>query len=180
MEINKTNSRRIGGFTLVELIIAAGLFAFAISIIVGVFGQALSSQKLLNSLIQRNSNAGLMIEQMMREIRVGYEFSPAGGVCSNDLTFNRFPATTGSVDQVRYRLEGNSIKRSVNNASPSTLNSSNIRIESICFKVNQTNAELPWRVTILMKIGSTDPRLAGKSMNIETTVSPRTLPRDIH
>jgi len=181
MEINKTNLRGRGGFTLVELIIAAGLFAFAISIIVGVFGQALSSQKLLNSLIQRNSNAGLMIEQMMREIRVGYGFLPVTptNTCSDNLTFDRLSATTGSADQVKYSFEGNSIMRSVNTGNSSVINSSGIFVKSLCFKVNQTNAELPWRITILMSIGSTNPRLVGKFMDVETTVSARTLPRDI-
>ncbi|MEK7543074.1 MAG: type II secretion system protein [Patescibacteria group bacterium] len=176
------------GFTLVEMIIAVGLFAFAISVIVGVFSQALRSQKILNSLIQLNSNAGLMMEQIMREIRLGYSFSqdPNSG-CGKTLTFNRI--IEGKKSEVIYQLITNnsssSIERSEQkppgSASVKTiLNASNINVSSLCFNIKQTDPSYPWLVTMYFRVDSKDKNVTEKPMYIQTTVSSRTLPRDFY
>jgi prepilin-type N-terminal cleavage/methylation domain-containing protein len=62
------------GFTLVELLIAVGLFVIIISIAVGGFINALRTQREVSSLIATQSNVSLALEQMTREIRTGYLF----------------------------------------------------------------------------------------------------------
>jgi len=71
------------GFTLVELIVAMSIFLIAIVIIVGAFIRSLRTQRIVNHLMAVNSNTSLVIEQMAREIRTGYEFklNPAGSAC---------------------------------------------------------------------------------------------------
>lgn len=177
------------GFTLVEMIIAVGLFAFAISIIVGVFSQALRSQKILNSLIQLNSNAGLMMEQIMREIRVGYNFIPPdlSGLCFKTLTFNR--VIGGKKSEIIYKLITNNSSSSIGRLekpldtgiqTTSILNASNINVSSLCFNIKQTDRSYPWLITMYFQVDSKDKNITGKPMYIQTTVSSRTLPRDFY
>jgi len=62
------------GFTLIESLVSVGIFSVVVSIAAGGFVQALQTQRQLEGLISANSNAGLVIEQMAREIRTGRAF----------------------------------------------------------------------------------------------------------
>lgn len=66
-------SRR-SGFTLIELIVAMGLFAVIVTIAVGGFANAIKAQRQAAALISTNSNVSLAIEQMMREMRTSADF----------------------------------------------------------------------------------------------------------
>ncbi|MBS3903257.1 MAG: type II secretion system protein [Anaplasmataceae bacterium] len=72
------HQERRSGFTLVESLVAVGIFATVISLAAGGFVQALRTQRQLEGVISANSNASLAIEQMSREIRTGRAF------CDND------------------------------------------------------------------------------------------------
>jgi len=72
------------GFTLIELIIAIGLFSIIVTIAVGGFVNVLRTQRQVSGLIAVQSNAGLALEQMAREIRTGYLFCrDIGGTTPN-------------------------------------------------------------------------------------------------
>ena len=59
------------GFTLIESMVAVAIFSVVVSLAAGGFVQALQTQRRLEGLIAANSNAGLVMEQMAREIRTG-------------------------------------------------------------------------------------------------------------
>lgn len=62
------------GFTLVETIIAIGLFSTLVAIAVGAFVNAIRTEREVGNLISAQSNVSLAIEQMAREARTGYLF----------------------------------------------------------------------------------------------------------
>ena len=64
------------GFTLVETLVAVGLFSILIAVAVGGFTDALRAQRQISSLIAAESNVSLAVEQMTREIRTGSDFCP--------------------------------------------------------------------------------------------------------
>lgn len=68
------------GFTLIETIVAIGLFSIVMSIGVGAFAQALKVQRQATAFIAVNSNVSELLEQMSREIRTGKNF------CNADTT----------------------------------------------------------------------------------------------
>lgn len=62
------------GFTLIEMLVTAGLFAIIVTIAVGGFANAIRTQRQVSSLISAQSNVSLALEQMARQIRTGYLF----------------------------------------------------------------------------------------------------------
>lgn len=90
------HKNKFAGFTLIETIIAIGLFSVLVAIGVGGFTTALRSERQAGSLLGAQSNVSLAVEQMAREIRTGYLFchapndnqdistgcEPAGQACS--------------------------------------------------------------------------------------------------
>ena len=161
------------GFTLVELIVAVGLFSVVTSIAVGGFVSALRTQRQTVGLISANSNASLLMEQMAREIRTGYDFCVNGENCfsSSQLSFKNAHG-----ESVSYRLQGGAVERSVGgNFSPLTSGNVSIRYLSFVVSGNQSNDALTPRVTISMGVSSKELGVAGSAINLQTTVSARVL-----
>src|SRR3989344_9647798 len=91
------------GFTMIELIVAMGIFLILISAATSVFVQALRTQRAIVALMAANDNASLVLEQMAREIRVGYNFQT--NVSEDELTF-----VNAYNELVIYRLNNQAIE----------------------------------------------------------------------
>ena len=147
---------------MIELLVAMSLFVIVISIASGIFVYSLRTQKALVDLLAVNDNASLVIEQMSREIRVGSTFTGGGSALN-------FISAFGEV--VSYSLSDGAILRK---SQPIT--GSNVKVENLQFLLNGVGAGAPQtRITIILKVGSRSPRLAGFTTDIQTTISPREL-----
>lgn len=198
--INKPENR--GGYTLVELLVGVGLFLTAISILVSIFIQGLRSQKFLNSLLEVQSNSSLIIEQIMREVRLGFDFQTApseGTSCgelnpqlSQGLQFTRFVRKEKIRTEYLWDEVGKLITRTsqkldaagnpVGDPEISQLNASSVSVNRLCFMVNnpeENPRQSPWRVTMSFNVGSKNPNLQNRTMDFQTTVSARTMPFEI-
>lgn len=174
----KTNK----GFTVTELIVAMGVFAMLLTVAVGAFIQALRNERRLLDLMAVNNNAGLVLEQIAREIRTGhsFDFGAVAVGCGNgggtELNF-----INHSDKNITYRLsQNNAIEKEIlqDNPLPFNLTASNVSIENLCFMIKQFDNCAPWRLTVLMKVFSrTQPDVL--PVNIQTTISSRVLPREI-
>lgn len=176
------------GFTLAELIVAMSVFIVAITIVVGAFVRALRTQRIVNHMLSVNSNASLVIEQVAREIRTGYEFSlnnvALGGCVGSE---EELEFTNSRANSVFYRKENDAIARMECAGSDCTgktfqaLTASNIKVDRLCFANtgNLVNGKDPWRITLFMALGSSDPQLAGQTLNFQTTVAARILPQEL-
>lgn len=91
------------GLTLIELIVAVGIFGLVITMVVSIFVVALVSQRRIISLRNIEDNALFALESMSREIRTGKNF----GGSVNSLSF-----TNAKNESVIYRLNGNTIEKS--------------------------------------------------------------------
>ncbi|MFA6407640.1 MAG: type II secretion system protein [Candidatus Paceibacterota bacterium] len=177
------------GFTVIELITAMSVFVLAMSIITGVFIEIMKTQRITNSLMEANSNAGLMIEQMAREMRLGYGFTTSTiGNCpenfSENLTFLRYRGGSTTTVVYSYNMSSSSIERSEGGSPTSAMTPSSVSVNRLCFWVNPEvinangNRE-PWRVTILTKIAPRNEKLTGRGVDLQTTVSARILPTEV-
>jgi prepilin-type N-terminal cleavage/methylation domain-containing protein len=174
----ETERKQTAGFTIVELLIALGLFAVVASIGIGGFVHALRVQREVQFILAANSNAGLALEQMAREIRTGSGFKlPQGLLLGGDFassTVLEFTNADGAL--VNYSLRDGAVYRSVASWAPSPITSNNVNISHLSFDARGIIYEgYPPRVTIslIASPSSTDPALAGVATRLQTTVSAR-------
>jgi len=174
------------GFTVVELLVAMSIFTIGIVIAVGSFVRALRTQRSLTHLMSVNSNASLVLEQMAREIRTGYDFTVDVGSGSCALGGEEMGFTNSKGNAVVYKKSGESVERQECRGSDcsasvsSPLTASDVAVRKICFiKIQPDPSVDPWRLTIVLETGSSRRDLTANFANIQTTVSSRVLPSDI-
>lgn len=158
------------GFTIVELIVAMGLFMVLITMVSGVFLRSIRTQRAVVGLIAANSNAQLAIEQMAREMRTGSVFS-ISGPDDNIINF-----TNAKDEAVAYSWDSadKSLKRSANGVEEK-ITADNVSVEKANFILLSDNS-YPARITVIMKIGANNLNKGDEAfINIQTTVSSRTL-----
>lgn len=169
------------------------LFAVATGLIVGAFVQAVRTQRMVTSLMSVNSNASILIEQMARELRVGWGFEPTDSPSSNcsgldqydTLKFSRVRGESPIVVTYQRNVAGG-IDRGEGDppSSLATLTSPDVSVAKLCFVVQQWlnptpgGDNGPWRITMFLTVGSSDPRLAGRMLALQTSVSSRVLPSE--
>lgn len=165
------------GATLIELIVAMALFSVLITIAVTAFIQALKSQRAIVALMAANDNASLMLEQMAREIRVGYSFQVVGGdgVEGDELQF-----VNAYNEIVSYKLNraNHSIERGIGGLSGYSydrITGQNVRIDDLRFRMEGGalgDGRSP-RITVNLGVGAKGSNVETISVRIQTTVSAR-------
>ena len=176
-----------GGFTIVELIVAVSVFITAMSIISGLFVKTLHTQKILGAVIEASSNTSLTLEQMAREIRLGFYFSPSSVTCgpglsdfSRGIAFKRFRGATSTVIVYEWNAAQGTLERTEEMNATEAITSANVIVSKLCFRVDQGgSAQNPWRITILANVSPKAPDAANKGANLQTTISSRILPSDV-
>lgn len=160
------------GFTMIELIVAMGIFVTLLAAATGGFVQALRAQRAIVALMTANDNASLILEQMAREIRVGYNFQTSAS--EDELTF-----VNGYNEIVTYRLNNQGIERGVggglSGATFQRLTAQVARIDGIKFRLQGAQSgdgEAP-RVTVNLAVGARGRGVENIIVNIQTTVSAR-------
>lgn len=156
------------GLTLIELIVAVGIFGLVISVAFGVFGLALTSQRRIIALKNVEDNTRFATELMAREIRTGGNFS--GG-------FGSLSFVNAKSESVIYRLNNGIIEKSSDggvNFLPVTGPETTIDYLNFYLAGQSAGDGLQPRVTIT--IGATS-RINNQSANlkIQTTISERFL-----
>jgi len=175
-----SRNKREEGFTVVELIVAMSIFAVFLTISVGVFVKTIRTQRTLVHRMEVNDNAGAVLEQITREVRTGYDFCPAefagGDKCNlpggTSLEADSLTFTNHDGDSVTYALNNGAVTRDGNE-----LSAPDVEIDNLKFIVWQDYVCNPWRVTILMGVGSEKVE-SGQFIDLQTTVSSRVLPRE--
>lgn len=163
------------GFTLIELLVSLSLFVIIISIAAGGFSSALRSQRQAIALMNVNNNISLVLEQMMREIRTGYDFCQ-NQQSQNSCTQNKITFKNAYGQTVSYQFNNNGIERDIGGGFKK-ITADNVVVEYLNFIIsgqNQNDKKQP-RITILIGIRSTEPGISSFSTKIQTTVSPRIL-----
>ncbi len=166
--MKNANSKK--GFSLVELLVSVAIFAL-ISIAVGTFAKDIFS---LNFLMQGNLNAQLdmrhILKVMVTEMREAGPSAmgayPISLASSTAVTFFSDVDNDGIRDQVRYFLDGKTLKRGVTAPSGTNLvyNMANEKITSLVSNVISS---------------STLPIFQYYSANYTGTTSPLSFPVDV-
>lgn len=176
------------GFTLVEMMVAIALFSVLIAVAVGGFSRALRAQEEVASLLAAQSNVSLALEQMTREIRTGSGFCPEGqGPCDcnqagNDtLSCANLAFLNAEGQEVSYEVQNGELQESVAGSSYTPVTGSNVTIpyfNVIIFGTSVDDDHWSPRVTIQLGVTPNDPALLSNVLNLQTTVTARTMDCD--
>lgn len=171
--ISKKLIKLRAGFTVVELIIAMGLFVVLISIVSGSFINALRTQRRIVALVAANDNANIVLEQMAREIRTGSDFDLRFDLRSDgDLIFTNYKD-----ERITYHLALNEgIERGVGNIGSETfkkITADNVGVKSLHFTLcDPLDCPTP-RITLSVGVSPREASLQDVVLNMQTTISAR-------
>jgi len=158
----------MAGLTLIELIVAIGVFGLVVSMAFGIFVLALASQRRIIALRNIEDNARFALESMAREIRTGKNF----GGSVNSLSF-----TNAKGESVIYRLNDGIVEKSSDggtNYSAVTGSETTVNYLNFYLQGQAAGDSLQPRVTITMGVTS---QIGNQSVNlkVQTTISGRSL-----
>src|SRR5262245_61681011 len=95
--------RQRGGFTLIEVIVAIGVFSILFAIAAGGFLSALRAERQAAALLAAESNASIALERIAREIRTGYYFCENAIIVPPPCAYHIAPdGTTVIYDNLEY------------------------------------------------------------------------------
>lgn len=192
----KRRSPTTKGFTLVEMIVATGIFTVAILILVGALISLTNESRKTRAIRAVSDNLGSAIESMTRSMRMGKSFycgcgtpsltpqscSLAGaGVGASCIAFipQNAPVSPGVSDMVvyRYNATDRSIERSTQGGAVGTFlryTAPEVQVQDLKFYVNGATAaqDQPFiTITLRASAGTKDNVLT--EFNIQTSVSAR-------
>ena len=156
------------GLTMIELIVAVGIFSLVIGMTISIFVLAVATQRRITALKNVDDNIRFTVESMGREIKTGKNFSSVAG----SLSF-----TNANGESVLYRLNANVIEKSSNGgASYSAITGSEVTISYLNFYLMGQLAGDGLEPRITITIGATG-QVGNQSANlkVQTTISERFL-----
>lgn len=130
------------GFTLIEIIVAVGIFSLVMFISMGAITSVVSANRKSASLRSVMDNLNFTIEGMTRSIRFGTNYHCDNVNYTNTNQPVDCPAGASSMtvldssgNLISYSIVNGQIMKSVNNGSASSLNSPDTNIQSMSFRV---------------------------------------------
>lgn len=163
---------RRGGFTIIELMVAMGLFITVISVIISLFLQSSRAERVVAKRAAAIDNVALVVEQIAREVRTGFGFpiiADPGGRKLSELRFTNYRG-----QKVVYRARSGAIEKSIDDGIIfSVLTSGNVKINRLDFLVMAKSVDgaknLTPRITIIAKAEGPFE----SPFNLQTTISSR-------
>jgi len=181
--INKNIKNK--GFTLVELLVAIGLFTLIASISIGAILSVFDANKRAQSTKTVVDNLNLSIEDMARTVRFGNTYHcGSGGTltntqnCPDNTNGDTFLAVQFKGSMIIYRLNGTAIERSDNGGtSYKAITSPEMVVQYLRFyvfgtSINDTNQ--PYVIAVIQGYVGNKPTRQSK-FSIETIMSQRKL-----
>lgn len=125
------------GYTLIELMVAVGLFALIMTLASGAYLVMIGINRQAQGITAGINDLSFALEAMTRSIRTGTGYSCNGaGDCPNGA--DNFSFTNASGAQVSYRLAGSVIQQAVDGVTSPLTDSSSVTVTSLMFYVSGT------------------------------------------
>ena len=149
------------GFTLLEVIVATGIFAIVFLVASTIFITAINGQRKVFSLQIVQENGRYITESVSKEIRTAKIISDNGST-------NILEIKNAKDEAVTYSFENNQLKR-----NGLVLNSGKVKVSGKFYVQNMAETSQP-RVTMVMTIKYNSDLLTQQAkINLETTISSR-------
>lgn len=162
------------GFTLIEMIVAVGVFAVVMLIMTGAYLTLIDLNRKAHAVNTVMTDLSFALETMARGIRTGTNYSCGGGDCVGGGTALTFTDDAGRV--ITYRLAGTGLVRDVAGVT-APLTSPVVTIDRMKFYVlgtSPSDARQP-RVTIALSGTIAVPNNSPVSFSFQTGATQREL-----
>ncbi len=179
------------GFTLIEMIVAVGLFAVVMVICVGALLSLVHANRKAQALQSVMNNLNIALDGMVRSVRMGNDYNgssvgcaaPDGNDCptgSTRLVFHPYcdTDTCNPSDTRAYYFEGGSIKRSINGSEGVAITAPEVSIDEMLFHVvgsDRTDARQPKVVIVVKGSAGASGTAARTTFHIQATAVQRVL-----
>lgn len=171
MDIITHKEKSIKGFTLVEMLVAAGIFTIASLIVGTIFVNANNMQQQSSNMQRLQNEARYLIEKIAKEIR-GRELDIAGSTSSTVVFF-----PDEMLNSVKIEFIGSDLTYSLTYPSGQTdtavLNATDVIIEQAKFFITPQDPNAPTqpRVTMLLQLKNLNTNRFQRELTIQTTIS---------
>lgn len=176
MKSEKRKAKSEAGYSLIELMVAIGVFAVVVTVMSGSFAISLRGQGKSVTMQNVGDNARYAMEVMAKEMRMGNDF-PSNGSMSDIQFKSNMPNRNGAV--IWFYLDNEKIMfdDDINDAlPPESITSANIAVNALSFDVLGVSPDSQPRITIVMQVASVGTAADIEThMDIQTTISPRSL-----
>ena len=178
------NLKQKAGFTLVELIVAVGVFAAVVVAVSTIFTSVVNSQRKNVNNEEILDNARFVLENMARAIRQSCVINDQGiqsksCIVSPDGSSSSLNVLHPTKGVVVYNLSnGHITEKSNTDSSAINLTSDSVAVDSLTFVVagNNITDNIQPRITISISMRSVNQNPGtDTNINLQTTVTPRTL-----
>lgn len=164
---NLQNFNTQSGFTLIELIVAIGIFAVVMTISMGAFLNISDIQKKSESLRNVSDNMSFAIELMTRDIREGKDYSCGASGCGE------FNFTDIKGNSVNYKLTDSGGRKYIAR-NGSEITSHDVNVNSLIFSIRRNGASDGQPFVTIYAGGITDSKQKLKSsLDLQASVSQR-------
>lgn len=178
--------KKYAGFTTTELLVGIAIFTVITTVMTGMFISIMKSQRVAQQIIGVNNNGGIVLEQIAREARTGYNFETnvasvdCGEEWGTELSFVN--GQNGKLTTYKLIPENGTVTREEEGGDyPLEMTASNVLVKRLCFRVAKTDSDLcnPERLSVLLEVSPRNSTSSSNSSLLQTTVSSRVLPREI-
>lgn len=167
---NKIQDTKHNGFTLIELVIAIGIFIIVISVVLSLFMTGLRGQRKVFVLQNVQDNARFLMSFMAKEIRmsnINWAYSDRLNITRPDLTDVIY-----IFDSTEKQIE----REDDPDVGPMPINSDEVLVTGMFDSSGIGTGGQQARITIVLKVEATGERAEEEAeIIIQTTVSPRNL-----
>lgn len=166
------------GFTLIELIVAIGLFASVMAIAAGAYLTIIRLNQQAQAIATGIDNVSFALDSMTRNIRSGSSYGcPTQGTdCYYPVGGTTFAFNDIYGDPTAYSLGSGVIQETVNGGSPINLTDPAVNITALTFYVSGTKSETQGDSThsqpyVVITVSGTVPAGPGKTQNFSVESS---------
>jgi len=147
-------SRMERGFTLVEMVVAVGVFALVMTLASGAYLVLIAINRQAQAISTSVDSLAFSLETMTRDIRTGSGYNcatEAGGNCSS-VPGNAFYFTDNNGRAASYALMGGAIVKTIGGAAGGVVTDSSVTVTSLKFYVSGADRgdAYPPHVTIVI------------------------------
>ncbi|KKW46894.1 MAG: hypothetical protein UY97_C0002G0005 [Parcubacteria group bacterium GW2011_GWB1_57_6] len=153
------------GYTLIELVVAVGLFALIMTLASGAYLVMIGVNQQSQGIATGINNLSFALETMTRAIRTGTNYSCGGGDCTGGTNFSVLNASGATMT---YLLSGGVITQ-----NGVALTDSSVQISSLKFYASGTAGSDSQQPRVTIVVSGTVPGKAPQQFTVETGATMR-------